>query len=118
MELLINIVIWLFVLMCAAALFLAILPTLAKEYHSNRSSRTREKLPQLLRSFDAANSGNELGGGFVLLTRSGFFQNLRTDNHGNNFPERKQRQNFNKHSTPEIAQSMKEVGESFERFSV
>jgi len=55
---------------------------------------------------------NNPGKNFVQLILFGFFRCIKTGNDGEYFLITKQRDNFMKYATPEIAQSLKKIGDS------
>ncbi len=55
---------------------------------------------------------------FVLLIKNGFFLSLKTGNHGGDFPDKKQTENFKKYATVEIAEKVSSLEVSHEKFII
>jgi hypothetical protein len=84
----------------------------------NPSKNINMKLPYLLESFKNTSKGSESGRLFIDLLRIGYFRHIKTANHGNNFPDQRQYEGFIRHTTPEIMQSIDNLGDSLERYFV
>ena len=59
--------------------------------------------------FSASNDGDRSGKLLVHLMKGGSFQSLRTANHGNDFPDKRQYKTFIRYATPQIAESIKNI---------
>ncbi|MDR1204605.1 MAG: hypothetical protein LBL26_03865 [Peptococcaceae bacterium] len=119
MELVLNIISYLFLLICVGVMVFRVLPALIKTYQLKApTKKQKSELPQLVQSFFSGETDNEAGRIFAKLIYLGYFQCLKTGNHGINFPDEKQYQGFVRYTTPEIAQSLRNVGDMLERYIV
>jgi hypothetical protein len=86
-----NITFYFFVALFLSIMLFMVVPALVGAYRTRIPSnkKIKIKLPQLIQLFKDADNGPELGRGFVELLRIGFFQCLRTGNHGKDFPDEK-----------------------------
>jgi hypothetical protein len=119
LEAVLNLIYWIFVITFIGAAFFLALPVLVRLYAvKHPSKKTKGNLNQLVQSFNSAKTSDELGGGFGELVRLGFFQCLKTGNHGKTFPDEKQYQGFLRFATPEIAKALKDVGDALDQYKV
>ena len=123
MELTLNYIFYLYLLICFCVVIFVIsgiLPAKIKLFRLKTPvEKHKDNLPQLIQTFFSTKTTNdELGKVFIELINLGYFQCLKTGNHGADFPDEKQHKSFMKYANPEIAKSLRNVGDKFERYIV
>lgn len=118
METVLNVVFFFIMAFGLCIIFFIVLPFFMRASGINKSlDKTSEKLPNLLATFNGTH-GVLSGMVFIKLMKLGYFQHLKTGNHGHNFPDKKQYQCFLRYATPEITQSLRNIGDSFEKYFI
>ena len=113
MDFVINIVLFILGLLALMTILFVYVPFIIKMYKRWQASVvSNEQVKVLLSDFLMSQQNISPGKDFVKLIRYGFFQCRKTGNHGKDFPTDKQRASFMKYATPEIAQAVKEIGDS------
>jgi len=116
MQLILNVVFWIFIVICCGVIFYVILPTIFNIIHSKKTNN--KDLSQIIRSFLASEADNPVGHLYTKLISMGFFTSLRTNNHSKDFEDKKQLDGFRRYANPDIAAALREIGESYEQYYV
>ena len=86
----------------------------SKKNKSNKKNKL-EKVEQYIQEFISSSNPGEM---FVMLINTGVFLSLKKGNHGNDFPNEKQRISFMKYSTPNINEILFNLEASHEKLNI
>ena len=117
METVLNVIVGFFVLVGLGVFGFIVIPAFTKAYHQKKPMNKLE-LKALLDSFNDTQLEHKSGKLFVDLLSCGYFQHLKTGNHGNNFSDERQYNGFLKYATPQIAESLQKIGDSLDKYIV
>jgi len=118
-ETVLNVVVIFLVLASLFVVLFIFFPVLAKAYLIiDPSKNINRKLPHLLALFNNEIMGDNLGSIFVKLLKIGHYSHIKTGNHGNDFPGKRQYQGFLRYANSEIAKSIDALGDSLGKYVV
>ena len=121
MELITTVILILLIFMVCAALFFVYIPYLMQMWRMNKgilSSQIINKFKSIKGKKQNFLTANKPGRTFIDLINRGFFLCLKTGNHGNDFPDKRQSENFRKYISPEISAAIYKLEANHEEFII
>lgn len=113
-ELFIDILIVISSIMSLFAICFVFLLRIIKAIKGSQSSKSRDIEDEKIEFLNSPQPGKN----FISLIYGGVFSSLKTGNHGSDFPDKKQIENFKKYATQEICDKVNGLEVPHEKFII
>ena len=110
-----NIIVVIEIVIAVAAIIFIIIPLIRIIFPYNSQTRETKELRNNLKLFLNTRQSSD---GFIWLLKKGAFPCLVTGNHGGDFPDEKQCENFKKYATSEVCDKIFSIEVSNEKFII